>query len=210
MFKGLSSTSGPEPDIEQQLKALEMQADQAIAGFGAQFLNRAGDVCLEARLNRRALSYYGRAIDSYLHAGRYDASAAVCRKLLRVSPDSVRARCTLAWLAIGKGMLGDAQKEIGDYVAAAERAARQEMAVSQLRMMSEATYHGGLLDVLAAQLDRLGDMPGAMKVRGAAVHLRELPNMHTAADEEALWEKVLSAALKGPKELLGDEKWIAE
>jgi tetratricopeptide (TPR) repeat protein len=209
MFKGVSQ-SGAQPDIERQLKALETQADEAVPGFGAQFLNRAGDVCLEARLHRRALSYYGRAIDSYLQAGRYDAAAAVCRKLLRVSPHSVRARCTLAWLAIGKGMLGDAQKEIGDYVAGAERAARQEMAVSQLRMMSEATYHGGLLDVIAEQLERLGDALGADKVRGAALHLRELPNLHTAADEEALWEKVLNAALKGPRELLGDEKWLAE
>lgn len=209
MFKGVSH-SGAEPDIERQLKALEMQAEDAVPGFGAQFLNRAGDVCLEARLHRRALSYYGRAIDSYLHAGRYDAAAAVCRKLLRVSPRSVRARCTLAWLAIGKGMLGDAQKEIAEYVDAAERSARQEMAVSQLRMMAEATYHGGLLDVLAEQLDRLGDAVGAQKVRGAAVHLRELPNLHTAADEEALWEKVLSAALKGPRELLEDENWLAE
>jgi hypothetical protein len=84
------------------------------------------------------------------------------------------------------------------------------MAASQLRMMSEATYHGGLLDVLAEQLERLGDAVGGQKVRAAAVHLRELPNLHTAADEEALWEKVLSAALKGPRELLGDEKWLAE
>src|SRR2546421_12372724 len=101
MFKGLSQ-SGAEPNLERQLKALEAQADEAMPGFGAQFLNRAGDLCLEARLNRRALVYYGKAIDSYLHGGRYDPAAAVCRKLLRVSPHSVRAHCTLAWLALGE------------------------------------------------------------------------------------------------------------
>ena len=127
----------------------------------------------------------------------------MCRKLLRVSPNSVRARCTLAWLAIGKGMLSDAQKEISDYVLAAQRAKRKDMAASQLRLMAGATYHGGLLDVIADYLVELGDEPGSLKVKRTAAMLRDTPKMHTAEDEEQLWEKVLAAALMGPREMLG-------
>jgi hypothetical protein len=201
MFRSPPLAHTSLPDLERQLRALEAQAVEAVPGFGAQFLNRCGDLCLEERLPQRALQYFGQAIDMYLHAGRYDAAGAVCRKLLRVSPHSVRARCTLAWLAIGKGMLGEARREISDYVAAADRAGQQDIATKQLLLMSDATYHGGLLDLISEELGRLGDPGAAARVARAALHVRNVPELHTAADEEALWEKVLSAALKTPREL---------
>ena len=92
IFRNLRDPSGPEPGLDKRLQSLEQQADIALPGFDAQFFNRAGDLCVESGDRPRALHYYGRAIDAYLRAGRYNAGGAVCRKLLRVSPGAVRAR----------------------------------------------------------------------------------------------------------------------
>lgn len=187
----------PAGGLEKQLKALEQQADIALPGFDAQFFNRAGDLCVEAQDRDRALAYYGRAIDAYLRAGRYNASGAVCRKLLRISPGSVRARCTLAWLSIGKGLLGDAQWEVDEYVDAAVAAGQADLAARQLRMMADATYDPELRALLADHLHKLGD--------GDAASLLEGPPEESAREEpEALWSRVLRAALMGPEDLRSD------
>ena len=190
----------PRDGLDKRLRSLEHQAEIALPGFDAQFLNRAGDLCAEARDRGRALGYYGRAIDAYLRAGRYNAAGAVCRKILRISPDSVRARCTLAWLSIGKGLLGDAQWEIDEYVEAAVAAGEADLAARQLRMMANATREASLRTLLGQRLRELGD--------DAAADALEGPDGNADADEpeeaEALWSRVLRAALMGPEELRAD------
>ena len=79
IFRNLRDSSEPEPGLEKRLTSLEQQAEIALPGFDAQFFNRAGDLCVEANENRRALGYYGRAIDAYLRAGRDNAAGAVWR-----------------------------------------------------------------------------------------------------------------------------------
>ena len=186
----------PQGGLEKQLEALEQQAEIALPGFDAQFFNRAGDVCVEARDQKRALSYYGRAIDAYLRAGRYNAAGAVCRKLLRISPGSVRARCTLAWLSIGKGLLSDAQWEVDEYVEAAAASGQTDLAAKQIRMMADATYNPELRALLADHLKRLGDAESAQEVVDsdpAAAPQKE--------EAEALWSRVLRAALMSPDDM---------
>ena len=198
IFRHHRETPEPGSGIEQQLKALEQQAEIALPGFDAQFFNRAGDLCVEAQDRTRALGYYGRAIDAYLRAGRYNAAGAVCRKLLRISPGSVRARCTLAWLSIGKGLLGDAQWEVDEYVDAAVSTGQADLARRQLRMMADATYNLELRALLADHLHKLGDEHAAeLTERDTSEADREEP--------EALWSRVLRAALMGPEDLRSDE-----
>lgn len=188
----------PAGGLDKELRALEQQAEIALPGFDAQFFNRAGDLCVEAQDRERALGYYGRAIDAYLRAGRYNASGAVCRKLLRLSPGSVRARCTLAWLSIGKGLLGDAQWEVDEYVDAAVAAGQADLAARQLRMMIEATYDPELRALLTDHLHKLGDAaPPRTAGEEAEPTEREEP--------EALWSRVLRAALMGPEDLRSEE-----
>ena len=74
------------------------------------------------------MEYYGRAVDAYLNAERWESAAAMCRKILRSQPTSVRARCTLSWLAIGKGFVADAQTQIMDYAEAAYLFGRESLA----------------------------------------------------------------------------------
>ncbi len=204
IFKHLKDQSSPDPDpepnLEKRLRSLEREAEIALPGFDAQFFNRAGDLCVEAGNRDRALSYYGRAIDAYLRAGRYNAAGAVGRKLLRISPGSVRVRCTLAWLSIGKGLLSDAQWEIDEYVRAAIDAGEEELARKQIRMMAEATYDTGLRSILAGHLHKLDDPEGAERIANAPP-----PDDEPREEPEALWSRVLRAALMGPEELRGDE-----
>lgn len=196
IFRHLREPSEPEPGLEKRLQSLEQQAEIALPGFDAQFFNRAGDLCVEADQGDRALSYYGRAIDAYLRAGRYNAAGAVCRKLLRISPEAVRARCTLAWLSIGKGLLGDAQREVDEYVEAAVSAGQADLALKQLRKMAEATRSEELRSVLAEHLRKLGASEATEGV------LTESPVEETAEEEqEALWSRVLRAVLMGPEDL---------
>lgn len=198
IFRNLREPSEPEPGLEKRLQSLEQQAEIALPGFDAQFFNRAGDLCAEARENDRALGYYGRAIDAYLRAGRYNASGAVCRKLLRISPGSVRARCTLAWLSIGKGLLSDAQREVDEYVDAAVAAQQVDLARKQIRMMADATYNQELRVLLADHLHKLDDSRTAEKIMAT-----DPEDQGPKEEAEALWSRVLRAALMGPEDLRG-------
>jgi tetratricopeptide (TPR) repeat protein len=200
IFRNLREPSEPEPGLEKRLQSLEQQAEIALPGFDAQFFNRAGDLCAEANDDRRALSYYGRAIDAYLRAGRYNAAGAVCRKLLRISPGSVRARCTLAWLSIGKGLLSDAQREVDEYVEAAVSAGQVDLARKQIRMMADATYNPELRVLFADHLHKLDDSATAERI------VAEDPAAQGPREEaEALWSRVLRAALMGPEDLRGQD-----
>lgn len=191
-----------DAELDGQLRQLEQEAQHALPGFGAHFLNRAGDLCLQAGKLDRGLGYLGEAIDMYLRAGRWDAAGAVCRKLLRLSPGAVRARCTLAWLAIGKRLGGDAQAQIRDYVQAVHRggARTMELARKQLALMAEAVSDEGVLELIGAELSRLGDNEGATKVALRLEQLQQAPG-GSERDDEHTWATVLRAALLGPQQL---------
>jgi hypothetical protein len=204
IFKHLKDQSSPEPErgpnLEKRLGSLEREAELALPGFDAQFFNRAGDLCVEAGQRDRALNYYGRAIDAYLRAGRYNAAGAVGRKLLRISPGSIRVRCTLAWLSIGKGLLSDAQREIDEYVNAALGAGEGDLARKQIRMMADATYDPELRSILADHLRKLGDVDAAERVMSTPPREEE-----PREEPEALWSRVLRAALMGPDDLRDED-----
>ncbi len=198
LFRGRTIDQGAK--LEKELETLELQAANASPGYETQFLNRAGNLCVEAGQAPRALGYYGRAIDAYLESGRFSAAEVLCRKLLQISPRAVRARCTLAWLALGKGFKENTRQEIEQYVEAAERAGQQRFAAKQLLMMAEAAVNVDLRQEIADHLLRLEATAEADRVYGLVFqeHNGLTPD---AADEGKLWGKLLRAALMGPKEL---------
>lgn len=200
LFRGRGqSESGHR--LERELQSLEQQARAASPGYETQFLNRAGNLCAEAGQTARALGYYGRAIDAYLESGRFNAAEVLCSKVLRLSPDAVRARCTLAWLAIGKGYRAGTDREIGDYVAAARGAGKEYLAVKQLRMMSEAAFNPEVRELLGEHLLDLGEYEIAEEVLAAVNEERNGIRRPPVVDEAKLWAKLLRAALMGPEEL---------
>lgn len=187
--------------LERELKLLESQAKSASPGYETQFLNRAGNLCVDAEQPKRALSYFGRAIDAYLESGRFSAAEVLCRKVLKIAPDAVRARCTLAWLSLGKGFRRETDREVEEYTRAAQRAGRESLAAKQLMMMAQATSSTELRENLAARLLDLGAEEEADRVYGLVFAERNDPTQAAVADEGKLWQKLLRAALMGPQEL---------
>lgn len=162
--------------------------------------NAAGDLCHENGYNSRALYYYGLTIDAYLKMERWDSAAALCRKVLRLSPTAVRARCTLAWLAIGKGFAAEAQSQIRGYVRAAIAAGRDALAIAQLKRMGEAVGNLGVRQVVAEQLLALGDDRAADHLFGIVYQERNAKR-RPSDNGELMWPTVRRAALLGPAEL---------
>lgn len=196
-----SRTRDRGDDLERQLANLEIQASEASSGYETQFLNRAGNLCVEAGQPGRALGFYGRAIDAYLESGRFNAAEVLCRKVLEIAPQAVRARCTLAWLALGKGHQGTTRGSIAEYVQASQRAGQQSLAARQLMMMAEATSSVDLREEIADHLLRLDATAEADHVHGLVYQERNGLRPPMVPDEGKLWGKLLRAALMGPQEL---------
>jgi tetratricopeptide (TPR) repeat protein len=132
----------------------------------ARLMNIAGDMCFDAGQRERALLYYDACIDLYLSASRFAASAAICEKLVRLNPEVVRARCTLAWLAIARGLDDEARRRVEEYGEAALRLERPTVAQRQLRAMAEEVTNEEVLEAIAHALLKLGDAVSADRVFG--------------------------------------------
>lgn len=198
-FRGRGGDRGDR--LEKELASLEFQAREASPGYETQFLNRAGNLCVDAGQPGRALGFFGRAIDAYLESGRFSAAEVLCRKVLEIAPQAVRARCTLAWLALGKGHQATTRSELSEYVAAAERAGQHSLAAKQLLMMAEATASVELREEIADHLLRLEAVNEADYVYGLVFEERNSLRPPPVADAGKLWGKLLRAALMGPNEL---------
>jgi tetratricopeptide (TPR) repeat protein len=156
-------------DLSAVLPAMEGRADRAAQpDEKARILNLAGDLCFDGGQRERALSFYDRSIDTYLSVGLYAAAVAVCQKVVRLTPEVIRARCTLAWMAIARGMLDEARDRIRDYAEAATRLSDARLAWGHLRMMAEVCESQEVLETVAEALLQLGDVRGADRVYGAA------------------------------------------
>ncbi|HET9983031.1 MAG TPA: hypothetical protein VFQ38_05580 [Longimicrobiales bacterium] len=190
------------PLLDEELIKLEREASTADDFHRAQLFNRAGDLCAQDRERVRAMSYYGRAIDAYLVADHYDAAVAMCRKIIRFEPTVVRAHCTLALLAVGNRFLGDAEREIDAYVAAASRSRTEHLAIPRLRLMAEAAGSGRVRRRVADHLHALGDDAGAEQV---LLTLGDVPEVGDpiACDGEQ-WQRLVRVALTDTVPLWGE------
>lgn len=137
-------------ELEEQILVSELPEEQA------PHFNRAGDLCAQCEQIELALGYYDRAIDGYLRAGRYELARAVCRKLLRLWPSVVRARSTLAWLAIRGEGRAEAERGIQQYVDASLSAFVDDLAAKHLIAMEKSTDDGDLREAIALHLLSLG------------------------------------------------------
>lgn len=180
--------SGSAASLAERLKALETEADSARLGFRGTPLNRAGDLCMQAKEPARALEYYGYAIDAYLHDGHPELARGVAQKLIRSHPNAVRTYCTLTWLDLGLGYLADARTHVGGYVAAARRAGREAHAIAQVREMARTVADHGFREAVATALEDLGDLEGAEEIREG------LPRRETAQPSGELAQRCFDAA----------------
>ena len=172
--------------IEQELERVSHQYE------AARLLNRAGDLYLARSDRQSALKKYGEAIDAYLQSSEYDNAMAVCRKIIRVVPEVIRTRRTLAWLCLGKGFLEIAREHIDAYTAASIEAGLEPLAVQHLQLMAQYVDRPDFREFLAEKLTELGAKEIAEKVsQGEA----------SADVRSAGWTPVVFAALLTPEEL---------
>jgi hypothetical protein len=197
LFKKGSRRSSAQLESDVHDLLMRAEADRT-PGADAAALNSAGDLYNEAGDSQQAQSYYGLAIDAYLKADRWDSAGAVCRKVLRLSPNCVRSRCTLAWLAIGKGLADEAQAQIRGYASAAKRAGREALAIAQLKRMGDAAQ-GAVRETVAEQLKNLGANQAADYL--FSICSKEATTSKIQVADELLWPTVRRAALLGPSDL---------
>jgi tetratricopeptide (TPR) repeat protein len=150
---------------EEELQAFETEARRAPRAFQGTPLNRAGDLCLKAGDQERALGYYGRAIDALLSDGQREAARGVANKIIRVHPQAVRTLCTLTWLDLGSEHMATALLHLRDYVAAAKRRGQEYPAADQIVKMARVMVDGEFLAAAADSLDQLGYAERASEVR---------------------------------------------
>ena len=143
--------------LEAGLTAIEASLENAAPRTRGILLKRAGDLCASMGEGRRALVWYGRAVDQYLELRDTAAAGLICRMILHVHPDAVRARCTLCWIDIAAGRHEQAARRIWEYAEAAGKAEQQQIAAQQLGAMFDAAGEGPLRERIVFALLRLGE-----------------------------------------------------
>ena len=109
----------------------------------------------------------------------------------------VRARRTLALLALGRGDHDDADRLIHEYAEAARRYGDAAVLARSLRTMASIAGAGPVLHRAAIELQALGDAEGARIVSKAAMVSQDAP----AGEEAGDWSTALHAALLGPADV---------
>jgi two-component system, cell cycle sensor histidine kinase and response regulator CckA len=188
--------AGPpdERTLERALRTLE--AGQGVRPR-SEAMARAGELCVEAGQRERALRYFGRAVDAYLEAGEEEEAERICHRILAIAPSVVRARHTLALLAMGRGDTEAAVARVGEYVRAAMEARQAEVAIRQLRTMVSISREPELQEFLVAELAQLAG--GAAGIDPESVSTAAEP---PDADGASFRERILRAALAPPSDLL--------
>lgn len=182
-------------NLAAQLRRLDRRVQLATDRFIASQLIRAAQLCAAAGDTAGALQYYGRAVDAYLSIGNGREAEILCRRIVELKPDVVRARRTLSLILLGRGDLVGAAEQVRGYVAAARAAGQEELTIRQLRLMAELTQDPRLRENLLEQCRELG---GSAPAREEAVR----PVSHQALEAEAgRWMSAIRLAMTNPDEI---------
>jgi tetratricopeptide (TPR) repeat protein len=181
--------------LREDIAAVEKELRSASGQRKPQLWNRLGDLNARGGDRKAALAAYGQAIDGYLENGFFDAAAALCRKVIDVQPEVVRARCTLAFLSLGKEMRGDAHVQIEQYVAASQKAGQEDFAIKRLHLMAGATDSHDTRVMLGEFLMSLGDAEGADRVLGVVNAERNELIGPPVEEQRDRWARLLRTAV---------------
>lgn len=184
----------PEGDpeaLQRELDAIERMLIGSPPRSQSVMLKQAGDLCASVGERRRALGWYGRAVNLHLELGEAPRAAALCHTILTLQPEAVRARCTLAWLALAGGRAMEARDMVAEYATAARAAGQNAMAVQQLAWMFEAAADEFLRHDIVRAVRALGD-------DARAATLAAEPAPRAPLDHDALWSRVLRGTLAPP------------
>lgn len=188
--------------VRHEIEVMEREARAEAAPQAAVLFNRTGDFCLREGQPYRALANFGSAIDLYLQAGLLDAAPALCRKVIRFAPWVVRTRATLASISLAEGMFGDAEREIADYVRAADAVRQDTLTAKRLRLLAAATDSDPVRLAIGEYLIGLGAPTAADAVFGTVFAERNGLRATLSDDAEERWGRILPVALLGPTQLV--------
>jgi hypothetical protein len=152
--------------LTQRLARLEQEAQNAAPAYVGTSYNRAGDVALREGDSDRAMTYYGRAIDSFLEDEQPEAARGVANKIIRLRPQAARTLCTLMWLDLAAKHSATALLHLRDYVESAKAAKQSALAASQIYDMARIVPDPEVLGAIADALDGLDFSDQAAEVRG--------------------------------------------
>jgi len=148
--------------------------------------NKVGDLLLKVGDVPSAVHSYERAADLYAEQGFANNAIAVCGKILRYDPHRSRTYMQLARLHARKNMVGEAKKNLIEYLERMNRDGLRDAAVRDvtefadqfasseeirvmlaelLRVASRGVEAREQLEKLAAQLEQRGDEAGARRTR---------------------------------------------
>lgn len=178
--------------VTRRIRKLASRADSASAPYRASLCARAGDLARDAGLRDEALQWYGEAIDGYLMSGRGRAAELVCERVLAAYPEVVRARYTLALIAIGHGDTALATLRVRDYTQAMRRGREEEqkVAVTALLELATVTPDPAIRGEIARGLELVGEREVAVRVREG----------RAAPAEITSWSRSVLTALRYPGE----------
>jgi hypothetical protein len=170
---------GPTLELEK-LEALLANVDRRIAASTspsakARMYNLAGDLCFDAYQPERALAYYEHAVNTHVSADQYDHAITICKKLVMLTPHTVRMGFALGWLSATRGLIGVARRRIAEYTKAAEKAGLGKLARRHQDGLADLSHTDELLNVVGQNVMRLGDQVSAEWMRGQLHPMGGLP-----------------------------------
>lgn len=155
----LSRIAGPAAErerVERTIEGMHARAAAAPIHDRPAIWEKLARYCRSANERERALAYYGRAIDDWLYLGEYARAERGCREVIAFEPAVVRARCTLAFLALREGTRADFMDLVDDYVRAAEAAGQLRLTILRLQLMAGVTGDPALRRLLERKVRTLG------------------------------------------------------
>lgn len=174
-----------------ELQKLRERAAGATPSFRPQYSLEAARLARSLDMESDALSLYGDAIDGYLESGRDRAAEVVCREVLNAYPHVVRARRTLALIALGRGEAQEAAALLQTYAETAKRFGEERLTRTSLRAMGLLSGLGPVQQQAIAELRALGDESGVEMV----LSRKDLPRDEVFPTDAGLWGKALETAL---------------
>jgi len=205
LFQWLAEFRHDPRRVNTKILRLEQQAVAADPRKQARRWLRLARFCAARQKPDLALKFYGRAIDGDIFWSRYGRASAVCREVIAAYPAVVRARCTLAFLAMRDAETSEFIRMISDYVNAAKRSGCVDLAVARLTLMAEVTNEGPIFDHLNRRIKALGGQVNAdhSDTRGVT---RDGRRTTLSEDQEKRWGTALRASISDTLPTIADRR----
>src|SRR6266568_2069782 len=123
--------------IEVYLKAIQQIESGAETSPDLSLYNRVGDLYLKINDTAAAVRSYERAAQLYADQGFFNNAIALCGKILRVNPSRTGTYLRLAQLHARKNFVGEAKKNLVEYLERMNGVGQLEEAFSALKLFAD-------------------------------------------------------------------------